>query len=181
MRLLTLLLAGVLLVGAASCKKDTPKRVLDANAAISIRLGDAGARSSEADPQKRLDLLKRITHIEGWWDKTSDSWAYGVDERDKDYNTLRIMMRGDAIINPETKTISRAFIGAWDVVLIDATLPGDTLAYIPNAVLREAEAKIMAAIEKEDYERVYQIFLDAYQGIPITGAEWRALKAEGKQ
>ncbi|MEG1936930.1 MAG: hypothetical protein RR132_05245 [Rikenellaceae bacterium] len=55
----------------------------------------------------------------------------------------------------------------------------DTCAYIPNAVMIEAEKNIKAAYARGDYAACYKLFDTALTFYPITGAEWRALKAQG--
>jgi hypothetical protein len=73
------------------------------------------------------------------------------------------------------------FITAIDVVLVhydqDNFTGKDTIAYIPNSVLRTAETAIRAAYAAQDIEACYTVFNEAYTFTPITGAEWRALKA----
>ena len=56
----------------------------------------------------------------------------------------------------------------------------DTVAYVPNAQLEKAEPLVRAAFAKGDYEACYKILEKAYTFIPITGAQWRKLKAEKK-
>ncbi len=56
----------------------------------------------------------------------------------------------------------------------------DTIAYVPNAQLIAAEPLVRAAFEKGDYNECYRILEKAYSFIPITGAQWRKLKAENK-
>lgn len=55
----------------------------------------------------------------------------------------------------------------------------DTVAYIPNAAILEARAKITAAFNAGDYESCYQIFDNTYIFLPTTGEKWRAMKAAG--
>jgi hypothetical protein len=57
----------------------------------------------------------------------------------------------------------------------------DTIAYIPNIYIREAEAIVKKAYAEKDYKTVYEVFHDAFKFIPITGAEYRALKEKGLQ
>lgn len=57
----------------------------------------------------------------------------------------------------------------------------DTLAYIPNSVLQAAYPPIKEAFDKGDYNTAFKLFQEAYQAIPITGEEWRELKAKGLQ
>ena len=54
----------------------------------------------------------------------------------------------------------------------------DTIAYVPNAQLIAAEPLVRAAFERGDYDACYRILEKAYTFIPITGAQWRKLKAE---
>lgn len=63
--------------------------------------------------------------------------------------------------------------------LVNPTLM-DTIAYVPNAQLEKAEPLVRAAFAKGDYEQCYKILEKAYTFIPITGAQWRKLKAEKK-
>ena len=56
----------------------------------------------------------------------------------------------------------------------------DTVAYVPNAQLIAAEPLVRAAFERGDYDECYRILEKAYSFIPITGAQWRKLKAENK-
>ena len=56
----------------------------------------------------------------------------------------------------------------------------DTIAYVPNAQLIAAEPLVRAAFERGDYDECYRILEKAYTFIPITGAQWRKLKAENK-
>jgi hypothetical protein len=57
----------------------------------------------------------------------------------------------------------------------------DTIAYIPNSVLLNAKGLIRAAYDRGDYATVYALFNKAFTFKPITGAEWRALKAKGEE
>ena len=71
------------------------------------------------------------------------------------------------------------FLEAKNCVLIDTF--GDTLAYVPNSVLRSAETQIRELFEAKNYEPILDIFNDAYTFIPITGEEWRELKKDSIQ
>ena len=89
------------------------------------------------------------------------------------------------VVLPETGELNPHFIEAEDVVLCKITRVGevpfqtevvDTIAYIPNAIIRDAEEKIKTAYTGENEAAVYALFMSAYKFIPITGAEWRALE-----
>lgn len=55
----------------------------------------------------------------------------------------------------------------------------DTIAYIPNAVMREAQVKIEKAFNDSNYTEVYKLFNETFRFRPITGKKWRELKAQG--
>ncbi len=57
----------------------------------------------------------------------------------------------------------------------------DTIAYVPNKVMREAYKNIKAAWDAGDKERVYKLFHDALTFTPINAKEWKELKARGEQ
>lgn len=56
----------------------------------------------------------------------------------------------------------------------------DTIAYIPNKIMREAYKNIKAAWDAGDKEKVKKLFHDAIVYYPITAKEWKALKAKGE-
>lgn len=74
------------------------------------------------------------------------------------------------------------YITAYDMVIERelAVNTYDTIAYIPNSQMRVAEVLIREAYANQD-ESIYDIFNNAFKFIPITGAEWRSLKAENIQ
>lgn len=77
-----------------------------------------------------------------------------------------------------------AFIESTDVVLTRGSYDdktADTIAYISNQVMQDAQKIIKAAYDAGDYATCYAEFDKAFTFIPITGEEWRALKAENKQ
>ena len=55
----------------------------------------------------------------------------------------------------------------------------DTIAYIPNAVMREAQGRIEKAYNEGNYTEVYRLFHETFRFRPITGKKWRELKAQG--
>lgn len=73
------------------------------------------------------------------------------------------------------------FIESTDCILFRAlNNQRDTIGYISNSILRNAEIQIKTAFANEDIEEVYRIFNEAFTFIPATGAEWRALKANNE-
>lgn len=55
----------------------------------------------------------------------------------------------------------------------------DTIAYIPNAVMREAQGRIEKAFNDSNYTEVYKLFYETFRFKPITGKKWRELKEKG--
>ena len=52
----------------------------------------------------------------------------------------------------------------------------DTIAYIPNSVMREAQGRIEKAYNEGNYTEVYKLFNETFRFRPITGKKWRELK-----
>ncbi|MBE9488496.1 MAG: hypothetical protein IMY73_04860 [Bacteroidetes bacterium] len=63
---------------------------------------------------------------------------------------------------------------------LDDEIKYDTVAYIPNSVARQCKAKILTAFEVGDLFECYRVFREDYSFVPITGEQFRKLKAEGK-
>lgn len=61
----------------------------------------------------------------------------------------------------------------------DAMFKVDTIAYIPNKILKKAQEDIKAAYAIEDFTTCYKLFDESFVFVPITGAKWRAMKAAG--
>ena len=55
----------------------------------------------------------------------------------------------------------------------------DTIAYIPNKILKKAQDGIIAAFNAGDYETCYELFDNAFIFIPTTGEKYRKLKELG--
>ncbi|MEG2336246.1 MAG: hypothetical protein RSC04_00715, partial [Bacteroidales bacterium] len=56
----------------------------------------------------------------------------------------------------------------------------DTIAYIPNSVMRNGKKQVKEALARKDYNECYRIFNDFYKFIPITGKEYMELVRQGK-
>lgn len=72
------------------------------------------------------------------------------------------------------------FLNDNDYYLWDHQKP-DTIAYIPESVRKEALELTTKYYYEGNYTKVYEIFNKAYECVPITGAQYRKLKAEGKE
>ena len=130
-----------------------------------------------------------------------------LDQRDTISESPALLMFGTDIINSEGR-FSKDFLFARDVVIFGLRYQGklttygdrqsygddfenslgyligkqgvkDTIAYIPNAVMREAQGRIEKAYNEGNYTEVYKLFHETFRFRPITGRKWRELKAQG--
>ena len=93
--------------------------------------------------------------------------------------TLRDVVFERAIRIENGDTIFCGYAKDYSGPIINPTT-WDTIAYVPTAQLEAAEKLVRAAYDRGEYDRCYQILEKAYTFIPITGAQWRKLKAENK-
>ena len=116
----------------------------------------------------------------------SDGYIYRgitIQQRKVDPIDPRIEMYATDVIQPDGSLYTE-FLKAYDVVftrnhgdLTNQIL--DTIAYIPNSTIKKAYEDIKASYDAQDYDKVYKLFDEAYKFVPITGTEWRKLKAKG--
>lgn len=176
----------------ASCEPNEPKAfsIKDTDM-ISIRPAASAAsapmkvKASEA----HLSALEIVKQADGIFTPDFER-SFIKEQRDTVSTPPKLLMWAtdvitlDGTLQTKDNTGWVAWIDTKDVVIIRYTLPNwqgiDTIAYIPNSVLRTAETAIRAAYEAKDIEECYRLFNEAYTFTPITGAEWRALKANGQ-
>lgn len=103
----------------------------------------------------------------------SDAQIDTVNWRLKMWSTDIIDFRGNLMDGPLD------FLNSYDVTLIKESC--EVIAYIPNSVLETAREEIISAYNDGDYDRVYDLFDDAYTAIPITQAEYDELVKNGEQ
>lgn len=169
-----------------SCKKETNKGRLDPNAQIAL---NPAPGTKAYDPENPAHLTaKQITEratIISYWNEditTAKAVERGFTPEQRDLTNNRLMMWGTDVIDA-LGNLMPDFIEGHDFLLeewLDEGLPTfhkDTIAYIPNAVIRAAEQKIKAAYYAEDYATCYKLMDEAFIYTPITAAEWRELKA----
>lgn len=166
----------------AGCEKEpTTKGKLDPNALISIRPA-AGVKSYLS----AKEIVKQVSDLSFYNTKiTSTELTRGFAPAQRDTLNVRLMMWGTDIIDQQG-LYHPNFIEGKDFVFRKAVDLGhyppiyDTLAYIPNSVITEAREKIVTAFADSNYTEVYRLFDVAFTFTPITGPEWRALKASGQ-
>lgn len=169
-------------VSLASCDKDEPsKKALDPNTPLVVHVATAkNLRATTANPSARsieecmtkLDILSFKTPENG-----GKETNMVVSEEKKDYSKNTIKLYSDFIISAEGKLVNY-FIAGSEFVF---TGRGDEIVgYIPNSVMRAAQAKIVVAYEAGNYDEVYRLFNEAFTAHPITPEEYQALKEQGK-
>lgn len=176
----------MLVFAFASCKKEN--KLWDPNAMINLKQGTLTKADTNPNHLSALEIVKQTTNLKCYNFPLFGNQAVGrgFSDDQRDYQTPMLKMFGTDIIDMFGK-YTPDFIESTDCVLqriINADKPNmviDTIAYIPNSVLRAAELRIKAAYAKEDYETCYAVFNDAFTFLPITGAEWRALKVKNQQ
>lgn len=187
MKNLLILSAAILLMSACESDNSKPKFRLDPNAKVYVK---AQISSKSADHLTPLEVVKRATVMNGFNLEVAGTspitWTWvGKDTISAEPALLRwgtdIIYDTDGYGN---YGLQREFIYAFDLVICSGAMVNgqpryDTLAYIPNSNITNARAAIIQAYESKDTSAVYDIFKNAFKFIPITGAEWRALKAQG--
>ena len=177
-----------------SCKTDEPQafQIKDTDM-ISIKpsasaMNAMKVKAVDSEHLSALEIVKQTTLI-SFKDIQGSIWGRTFAGEQRDTISPKLLMWATDVITlgGELQVDGTGFIEATDVVFVrystDSGDPNnviDTIAYIPNSVLRTAETAIRAAYESKDIEECYSLFNEAYTFAPITGAEWRALKAEGQ-
>lgn len=103
-------------------------------------------------------------------------------QRDTTSTPPKLLMFATDVIT-EYGTLSEELLTCTDVVLarwLNEKGLRDTIAYIPNATIRDAAVAIRRAFSDNDSDECYRLFNEAYTFIPITGAEWRELRSNGQ-
>lgn len=183
-----------LLVGLLACSSNDPKVFkLDSNAMVSIKPAVGAWNSNYARVKSdiahlsALEIVEQATNLSAYNIPLSGNQAigWGFAESQRDTITPALKMWGTGIISQNGDYVPD-FIEANDCVIqrVISDYPNpmmDTIAYLPNSVLRAAEIQIKAAFASKDNATVYQIFNTAFTFTPITGSEWRALKANNQE
>ncbi len=175
----------------AACETNEPKRFeIDPSVTVNIKGKSqpqkvSGVFKVDNEHLSNLEIVKQTFTMKFTQNGTEYSRGFADEQRDTTHTTPMLKMwRTDILYYEElidgTQTgdvlLAPYFLEATGCVL--ETIKGDTIAYIPNAVLRSAETRIKALFNAKDYQPIYEIFNDAYTFIPITGSEYRALESE---
>lgn len=175
----------------SSCDNNDPKefKIKDTDM-ISIRPAGTSAKApykiaSTQTHLSALDIVKQTKDValKVYWGEYGTR-AFTNEQRDTISATPKLKMWATDVITLDGE-LQEEWITAVDVVFRTYPMTNrpdltDTIAYIPNSVLRTAEVAIRKAYAEKDIEACYTIFNTAYTFTPITGAEWRELKKLGQ-
>jgi hypothetical protein len=168
-----LFLTVVALVLFAGCDKNedpnSGKGKLDPNAMITLK--PAASARAAAKGLTGLEVVEQALSIKwqthygamGYTDEVKDI-GRSFNEQQKDYETPALLMLGVDVITQEGK-YERTFTNAFNVFITNNQ--GDTIAYIPDAVINAARPLIEAAYDDENYTEVYRLFNEAFTFLPI--------------
>ena len=203
------LLLFVAAVAFIACSKDDNSSTYDALRPVPIRAAAGSRAYVHGNLLSGKDVVKQTWGMKGIYPDGSPTQGGGklfsAEMRDTVNPALKLLMKDVifTVYKEEKPRLETFFLTLRDVVFErdiyiengDTTFCGyakdysgplinpttcDTIAYVPNAQLEAAEKLVRAAYERGEYDRCYQILEKAYTFIPITGAQWRKLKAKNK-
>lgn len=185
---LFLLTAACVAISFSACKKESNGGRLDPSATVALNPAP-GVKAYDPENPDHLtarEIVERATIISFWNEDITTAKAaereFSPEQRDFEKN--RLLMWGTDVIDAQGE-LRPDFIEGHDFILEEWTDRGlptfkkDTIAYIPNAVIRAAEAKIKEAYNRQDYTECYRLLDEAFTYTPITAEEWKELKASG--
>ena len=184
MKKILFLLLIIPLVFACEDPKEVEPFKLDTDATIRL-IPASSTKSTRSATLTDLEIVQQATDIFFQWNGETLGRGFSAEQRSVSTTPPFLSMYPIDVVLPETGELNPHFIEAEDVVLCKITRVGEvpfqtevvgTIAYIPNAIIRDAEEKIKTAYTGENEAAVYALFMSAYKFIPITGAEWRALE-----
>lgn len=175
-------------IAFTACEKKGDGR-MDPNSKISIRAADGVPVKAESNPKHltALEIVEQTSEVYFWSVSVNptEPTRRGFSDGQRDYVNARLLMHSSDVIDSQGK-LTLAFIEGRDCMLVikhfapenENYVSLDTVAYIPNSTMRAAEKAIKEAYANKDYEACYALFDQAFRFTPITGEEWRELKAK---
>jgi hypothetical protein len=175
-----------------ACKKEEPgKRFhLSPNATIKIKPSSSFLKNGSTGHLSDLEIVKQCVGISFYNIPTYGNQSVNCGFSDTQRDTLSdppcLKRWATDLINVDGSGkyyLVPDLIYATDLVFFRAVGNNvrDTIAYTPNAVMRQMESDIKDALAAKDTILAYNVFNNSMKFTPITGAEWRALKAQNQQ
>lgn len=186
-KLFMILVFAACLVG---CKEDENK--IDNFSPIYIKGVDAGNKSI----QQRRSVHEILTRGNLWlmsrgmfdnfmgergpidWGKQFLPWDNNIDT----INDRLIMDAGNVLYDGQLNWLGGMFLRGRNYYIQFVEYDGehridlDTVGYIPNQVIEEAQLKILELWKAGDIDAIYKTFQDAFYFIPCTGEEFKSIK-----
>lgn len=156
-----------------ACEKNdiVDKGQLDPNAMIILRPGIGVQLRSSVTNLTALEIVQQALNIKWqshWFDNQyrddATQIGRGFREDQKDFNIPALKMLGIDIITDEG-VYYKDFIYGYSVYITDNN--GDSIAYVPDAVINNARPLIEAAFASENYTEVYRLFNEAFTFLPM--------------
>lgn len=186
-KLFMILIFTACLVG---CKEDENK--IDNFSPIYIKGVDAGNKSV----QQRRSVHEILTRGNLWlmsrgmfdnfmgergpidWGKQFLPWDNNIDT----INDRLIMDAGNVLYDGQLNWLGGMFLRGRNYYIQFVEYDGehridlDTVGYIPNHVIEEAQIKILDLWKEGKVDEIYKTFQDAFYFIPCTGEEFKSIK-----
>lgn len=131
-----------------------------------------------------LEVAKRGDAISGtkWHERTQRFYegaerGFSPDQRDTISDHPALLMQSEDILDEEGLNVG--WIKGYNYVILDKN--NDTIAYLPNAILRKAEQDIYKAYADSNFIEIYRIFNEGFKFKPITGKKWQELRKDSLQ
>ncbi len=181
-------LAVAFIIGLSACnpKKNEPRKGIIPTTDLLVHVKSSGARALRAEDGKPFksarsveDCMKRLNALLFYRPNATSETSLGIKEEDKLLDTHTIRIYSYYIITQKGELLPD-FIDGHDFIFYDGRTPKEVVGYIPNAIMREAGRKIKEAYKAGNHEEVYRLMQEAFVAYPLTDAEYKTLKAEGK-
>lgn len=131
-----------------------------------------------------LEVAKRGDAISGTkWNERDKRFYEGAErgfarhQRDTISEHPALLMQSTDILREEGLNVG--WIKGYNYVILDKH--NDTIAYLPNTILRKAEQDIYKAYADSNFTEIYRIFNEGFKFKPITGKMWRELRKDSLQ
>lgn len=173
MKKITFLLVALLVL--VSCEKETVDVVeeFDYNRMITIKAApETRAMTYGLTPLEIVEGTMFMTFYTHYYYQTYEEQPLLTvrgfnEETQRDYDIPALKMFGTDVINEDGYI--PLFTNAFDVYLIG--WDRDTIGYVPNEILSEARVKIEKAYAEGDYEKVYELYDNAFMFMPLHAEE----------
>lgn len=183
-----ILLITMLLASALACQKQDNESdvkipaVLDSNAKLSINLRNpVPVKAYTAkDSAVLLSVIKNAYETQGaCLDLYMGKTVYrGINDEFRDTVNMRFLFWGTDVIFSKSE-LGRLASNLVNVIFIN--ISQDTVAYVPNALIKSIHKRIKVAFSEKNYDECYRIFDTEYIAYPCTGEQYRKMIADGNE